>query len=166
MNAPHYLRFAQALALVSGVTGCGSTVIIGDAGEGTDAGTTLVDASNGLDGGDVCATVDCMDPPAGCTVATDTPDCCDYRCPDAETPRVDSGIDCSRVDCGFPMGCWLDETTPECCDYVCPDSGLSCQECSCGEVPADAGIPSCYDVNLTNCCVAVGPLLPPDVAAF
>jgi hypothetical protein len=42
-----------------------------------------------------------------------------------------------------------------------PDAYRDCSTCSCGLIADDAGLPSCDPV----CCVAVGPLAPPDLAA-
>jgi hypothetical protein len=44
------------------------------------------------------------------------------------------------------------------------DAFFDCATCSCGFTAEDAGLPSC-DPDHAICCVAVGPLAPPDLAA-
>lgn len=175
MSAPHYLRFAKALALVSGVSACSSTTVVGvdgatpltDAGPGAqDTGTTVVDTGTAVvdvgviiiveDAGIDCRAVLCAPPPVGCSLDQTTPECCDWIC------------ECDRADCPDILpapGCVLDTSTPDCCDYDCPN--VSCGQCSCGPRggdSADAGLPDCESVGRGECCFAVGPLLPPDVA--
>lgn len=120
MAAPHYLRFARALALVS-TAACSETHAPGD-----DAGPSPVDA---------------------------------YVALDAPATVHDSGP--TFVDVGLP----LEDAGGDAGTEVA-DGGLQCGDCACREFPVDgASLPNCYDVGLDVCCLAVGPLSPPDLPA-
>jgi hypothetical protein len=83
---------------------------------------------------------------AGCGMAT-TPDDVGSTGQDAAT-AADTGADAVVV--------LVDADTP--------DTAFSCASCQCSFGGVDAGLPAC-EPDHTVCCVAVGPLAPPDLAA-
>ena len=144
-RAPHYLRFARALALLTGLAGipaCTETgEVVADGGPAprdaaADAGD--LDASTSTaDGGDTTPDGGGAAPDGGDT----TPDAGDLLA-DAGAPGLDAGD-------------------------VVPDTGVpvpfDCAACDCFGAPdVDACVPSCFPDH-AMCCVAIGPLSPPDL---
>ena len=136
---PHYVRFAQALALVTGLAGvtlgCSSPIVSGGAdtgGGGSDSGSggndAAVIADSGGGGNDSGGGGD--DSGAGAD-GGDTAD--------TGGSSEDSGViaDAALFDCGT---------------------------CDCGFGGIDSGVQSCEAAGHFECCVAVGPLAPPDLA--
>jgi hypothetical protein len=144
MTSPRYLRFAQALALCTGlatVPACpASTTLTTDSGpppmdtpaSGTDAPTPGTDAP-----------IVMADVPTG-TDAPTTP-----------TDAPSTGTDAPIVLADAPI--------------VIPDGGSICDTCYCElGIPVDGGgQPNCWDVEGAGiCCAVIGPLSPPDLPAL
>lgn len=145
MTTPRYLRFAQALALCSGlatVPACPSSTTLGtDSGpSGTDA-PALADAPSALD-----APSD-LDAPA---TPTDAPSGSDVMATDDAPATADDA--------------------PALADAGDVDGGDICATCQCfGPLPVDAGeggLPDCFTVEGAGiCCAVIGPLSPPNLPA-
>ena len=145
-STPRYVRVARALALITGLAGlsaCGDTTTAppSDSGTRADASADLgarADLGREPDSGseaDLGATTD-----SGASTDSGT--------------STDSGAD---VDLGgIADGGGIDA------------SAISCETCVCtGLGPdSDAGpVVSCEHVGRFDCCVAIGPLFPPDLPA-
>ena len=145
MATPRYLRFAQALALCSGlatVPACtGTTTMTTDTGPvGTDA-PAVADAPSGVDA------------PSG----TDAP---------ATPTDAPSGSDVMATD-DAPV---ITDDTGMLADAGDVDGGDICATCMCvGPLPFDAGegaLPDCWTVpGAEICCAVIGPLSPPNLPA-
>jgi hypothetical protein len=120
------LRFARAIALITGLTGlpaCSGAVSTPDSGNGgTDSGIVADSGHGGTDSG---------------------------------TPGEDAGQ--PGEDAGQPG----EDAGP-----VADAGTFDCSQCDCGFSGLDAGTtPSCSSVgHEIDCCAAVGPLSPPDLA--
>lgn len=154
MTSPRYLRFAQALALCTGlatVPACPGPSGTPDSGAapmdapatGTDAPSTGTDApSTGTD-----APVAMTDAPSTGTDA-----------PVAATDAPSTGTDAPIVSTDAPI-------------QLADAPGVDiCTLCRCeGPLPSDAGpdpLPDCWSVEGAGiCCAVIGPLSPPDLAA-
>ena len=149
-RAPHYLRFARALALLTGLAGIPACTETGEVV--ADGGPAPRDAA--ADAGDLDASTSSADggdttPDGGDT----TPDGGDTT-PDGGGAAPDGGD--RLADAGGPG---LDAGD------VVPDAGVpfDCAACDCFGAPdVDAGVPSCFPDH-AMCCVAIGPLSPPDL---
>lgn len=135
MTTPRYLRFAQALALCSGlatVPACPSSTMMGtDSGPpGTDAPAVEMDAPSGED-----APIAMTDAPSTGDDAPSTGDDAPSVLPDAPVAVGDAGDLCPTCQC-----------------FAVDDAGPD-------------GLPNCDTVGLASCCFAVGPLSPPDLPA-
>ena len=148
---PHYLRVARALALVGGLSatgGCTEATSLGDAGS-TDGGPRPSDASAALD----AASDDAGEATVDASVMTPTDG------GDVDGGDVDGGglLDAGDVDGGTALA-----------DAGDTDAGAApfdCATCDCFGAPdVDAGVPSCFPDH-GMCCIAIGPLPPPDLAA-
>lgn len=138
MPAPRYLRFARALALCSSlavVPGCPGGSEATDAG-GDDAPGT--DAPSSIDAPAL----------ADAPVLADAPALADAP----STTDAPSMSDAALADAGGEDA------------NVAMEDGGDCTACECF-LATDAGLPSCEAVGLISCCVAVGPLAPPDLPA-
>ena len=143
MPVPHYLRFARALALCSSlavVPGCPSSSEAPAAGDEDDAPGT--DAPSSVDAPALVDAPSLTDAPS----TTDAPSMTDAALADAAL------ADAALYDAGS------DDAA------VAMEDGGDCTACECF-LATDAGLPSCEAVGLISCCVAVGPLAPPDLPA-
>jgi hypothetical protein len=100
MAQPHFVRFAQALALVTGLAGV-TTGCSGTTTAGTDSGNGAIDSGNGTDAAMIADA-------AGGTDAggeTDAGTAVDAASADDSGNVADAGaFDCSTCDCGFLAG--------------------------------------------------------------
>jgi hypothetical protein len=136
MREPHFVRFARALALVTGLAGVSVTVACGD-----DDGDTPPPPPADMGGADASA------PDAGDTDAGDT------DAGDTDAGEADAGgTDAEMADAGEVI-----DSGPKCDECSCDFSGGGG-----GGIP-DAGLPICEGAAAIECCPAVGPLSPPDL---
>lgn len=140
---PRYLRFAQALALCSGlatVPACpSSTTLTVDSGPaGTDAPAPADDAPS---------------------TGTDAPVAMDAPSPGADAPSTGTDAPAPAEDAPVAVA-----------DAGELDGGDVCATCECtGLIPVDAGeggLPDCWTVpGAEICCAVIGPLSPPNLPA-
>ena len=134
-RAPHYVRVARALALLTGLTGlsaCG----------GEDSPTPPVDS--GVDSGAV----------ADSGQDTDAGGDADAGGEADAGPLADAGgdVDAGQMaDAGVENDAGGDRCATCACDFMAPG--------------ADGGAASCEALGFFECCPAVGPLFPPDLPA-
>jgi hypothetical protein len=147
-KTPHYVRVARALALVTALAGApacsSSTTPDTDSGSGdTDGGGMIADAG----GGGTDAGGGGTDSGSGGT--------------DSGTSATDSGALADSGHAGHDSGTAV-------ADAGQPDAGIvhTCATCVC-TWGADAGpVVSCEAIGMeVPCCIAIGPLFPPDLAA-
>jgi hypothetical protein len=142
-RAPHYVRVARALALLTGLAGLPAC---SDRADPTPPGDSGVDADVLADaGGDAGPTTDAGgDTDAGPT--TDAGGDVDAG------PTADAGGD---VDAGPMADAGVENDA----------GGDRCATCVCSFMApgVDAGTASCESLGYFECCPAVGPLFPPDL---
>jgi len=88
-----------------------------------------------------------------------------------DAPSLDAPI--AELDTPTMMGADTGATDAPADDEDAPiadagmtDAGLDCADCDCFDIGGeDAGRPSCFEIGLESCCIAVGPLSPPDLPA-
>lgn len=153
MTTPHYLRFAQALALLTGVSGCFQTTVVVGEGDGSvrrDGGVP-VDGPGPIPDGGLCTNVRCPPLGPGCVRRPYAADCCHAECPifpsdAAVVTPIDVGDRCAEVDCEPPPpGCAEDPSTPDCCDWVCDVCNIECPTPPAG-CTYNLETPTCCDV--------------------
>jgi len=137
-STPRYVRVARALALITGLAGlsaCGDSATA----EPTDSGT-------------------------GADSSTDSGTLADLG------GETDSGAESdlgSEADLGTDSGTDVDLGVISDAGGI-DASAIACDACVCTGfgVDSDAGpVVSCEDVGRFDCCVAIGPLFPPDLPA-
>ncbi len=82
-----------------------------------------------------------------------------------DSPIAEGDAPVMVTDTGVPTDTPADDEDAPIADAGVTDSGLTCSDCDCFDLGADAGRPDCFAVGLSDCCIAVGPLSPPDLPA-
>lgn len=95
---------------------------------------------------------------------SDTPSGLDAPMSDTLIAETDAPV-MMTTDTGVPSDTPPDDEDAPLADAGVTDAGLECADCDCFGIAADAGRPDCYSVGLSDCCIAVGPLSPPDLPA-
>ena len=148
-KTPHYVRVARALALVTALAGApacsSSTTPDTDSGTGgTDSGGMIADSGGGA-----------IDSGGGAT--------------DSGGGGTDSGGGATDSGAGVDSGHAGHDSGTAVADAGQPDGGgivHTCETCVC-TYGADAGpVVSCEAIGMEiPCCIAIGPLFPPDLPA-
>ncbi len=153
-NEPHYLRFTRALALLTGLAGaCAESTTQSDSSVATDTSSstdTRVTTTDTAVLQDTLRPIDTASPVDTSVV--------DVRADRAAT--ADAPVDGSQArDVVLAHDAAPDIVVVEVCD-TCYCPGFD-------PVPDAGNVASCFDrTETSSCCPVVGPLSPPDLAAF